>query len=89
MRILTVLLVLGLMAVTPIAFAGEPVINHLADALSGHNDFIETNAYVAKTISLENVPYANVLNADLRIKASTPIGTDSFRKGIVEVGLEW
>ncbi len=52
-------------------------------------DYIETNMYVAKTISLENVPYAKVLNADLRIKMSTPIGDNSFRKGILEVGLEF
>ena len=71
------------------AFAGEPVINHIADAFSGHNDYIETWGYVAKTINLEKVPFVSILNADLRIKMATPIGEESFEKGILEVGLEF
>ena len=71
------------------AFAGEPVINHLADLASGHNDYIETWGYVAKTISLEEVPFISILNADSRVEMATPIGDDSFRKGILKVGLEF
>ena len=88
-KTIAIALVLGLMTISLPAFAAEPVIDHLADALSGHNDYIETWGYVAKTISLEKVPFVSVLNADLRLKIGTPIGTDSFRKGIVEVGLEF
>ena len=89
MKVIAIVLVLGLMAISPLVFAGEPVINHIADAFSGHNDYIETWGYVAKTIDLEGMPLVGILNADLRIKASTPIGDDSFRKGILEVGLEF
>jgi len=80
---------LGLMTISLPVFAGEPVINHIADAFSGHNDYIETWGYVAKTIDSEKLPFISVLNADLRIKMSTPIGNDSFEKGILEVGLEF
>ena len=90
MRIaIAIALILGLMAITSPTFAGEPVINHIADAFSGHNDYIETWGYVAKTISLEKVPYVKVLNADLRIEIATPIGEESFEKGILKVGLEF
>ena len=89
MRIaLTLILVLGLMAISPFVFA-DTVLDHTADAMSGHNDYIETWAYVAKTISLEEVPYISTLNADLRIEMATPIGDDGFRKGIFKVGLEF
>ncbi len=71
------------------AFAGEPVIKHIEDALTGNNDYLETRVYVAKTIDLEKVPYAKALNADLRIKVSTLIGEGSFKTGILECGLEW
>ena len=71
------------------AFAGEPVIKHIEDALTGNNDFLETRVYIAKTIDLENVPYAKALNADLRIKVSTLLGEGSFRTGILEMGIEW
>ena len=89
MRILTVLLVLGLMTISPLVFAGEPAIKHLGDILTADNDYLETNIYVAKTISLEKTPYLNVLNADLRVKLSTPIGDGFVRSGILEVGLEF
>lgn len=88
-KTIAIALVLGLMTISLPVFAGEPVINHLADFAVGDNDYIETNMYVAKTISLEKTPYLNVLKADLRIKMSTPIGDNSFRKGILEVGLEF
>ncbi len=88
MKILTVLLVLGLMTISLPVFA-DTVADHLGDALTGKNQYIETNMYMAKTISLENVPYAKALNSDLRIKASTPIGNGSFRSGVLEIGLEF
>ena len=81
-------MIIGLF-VAPVCFAGEPVINHIADAFSGHNDYIETWMYGAVTIDLEKVPLVNILNADLRIKMSTPIGNYCFEKGILETGLEW
>ena len=83
------LLAVGLMTISSPVFAGEPVINHIADAFSGKNDYIETWGYVAKTISLEEVPYIKILNADLRIEMATPIGDECFEKGILKVGLEF
>ena len=81
-------MILGLMTISP-CFAGEPVVNHIADAFSGHNDYIVTRGYVAKTISLEKVPFVSILNADLRVKAGTPIGEGFGRSGVLEVGLEF
>jgi len=89
MKFLALALMIGILAISLPVFAGEPVINHIADLASGHNDYIETWGYVAKTIDLEGMPFIGVLNADLRIKASTPIGDNSFREGILEVGLEF
>ncbi len=84
-----ILLVMIMMLMPVVCFAGDPVIDHIGDALSGRNDFINTNMYVAKTISLEKAPFVNVLNADLRIKMSTPIGDGSFRSGELSIGLEF
>ncbi len=89
MKWLIVFCLVVMLSLPVLAYAGEPVINHIADAFSGKNDYIETWGYVAKTIDLEGMPFIGVLNADLRIKASTPIGENSFRKGILEVGLEF
>ena len=88
-KLLVLLAVVALVAIAGSAYAGEPVIKHIGDALTGRNDFLETRVYVAKTIDLENVPYAKALNADLRIKVSTLLGEGSFRNGILECGLEW
>ena len=82
-------LVICLMFIAPLCFAGEPVINHIVDLATGNNDFIETRIYGAVTVDLEEVPYLNVLNADLRIKLGTKIGDGAFRSGILETGLEW
>ena len=89
MKILTLALMIGILAISLPVFAGEPVINHIADAFSVHNDYIETWGYVAKTIDSEKLPFISVLNADLRIEMATPIGNDSFEKGILKVGLEF
>ncbi len=88
-KLIVALAVLAIVGVSGLAFAGDPVIDHIGDALTGRNDFLETRVYVAKTIDLENVPYAKALNADLRIKVSTFIGEGSFRTGILECGLEF
>ena len=89
MKWLIVFCLVAMLSLPLVAFAGEPVINHLADLASGHNDFVETWGYIAKTIDSEKLPFISVLNADLRIEMATPIGNDSFEKGILKVGLEF
>ena len=87
-KLLVFAFLVALIAIAGSCYA-DTVADHTADALTGKNQYIETNIYVAKTISLEKTPYLNVLNADLRVKLSTPIGDNSFRSGILEVGLEF
>ncbi len=71
------------------AFAGEPVIKHIGDALVGNNDYIATSGYIAYTVKedvkIKDIP---ILPKNLRIKLGTPIGDGAFRTGTLEVGIE-
>ena len=67
----------------------DNVFDDLTDTLKGRNENLPFDLYVAKTISLEEIPYANILNADLRIKLSTPFGEKFFNEGRLQAGLEF
>jgi len=88
MKIFAIAIVaLGLLAISPLVFA-DTFADKSIDALVGKNDAIETSLYVAKTFSLDDVPFIGTL-ADLRIKATTFVGDDFFDKGELSIGLEF
>ena len=68
------------------AFA-DNVFDDAGDILKGRNEDFLVDLYVAKTISLEKVPYN--AGADLRIKLSTPYGDTFFERGALSIGLEF
>ncbi|HEB13620.1 MAG TPA: hypothetical protein ENI13_01420 [candidate division CPR3 bacterium] len=67
----------------------DTVLDHLGDAMTGRNDYIETSAYIAyttkDTLSIKGIP---IIPKGVRIKLGTPIGDGAFRSGTLQVGIE-
>ena len=69
------------------AFA-DNFFDDFTDVIKGRNEDLPMRVYGAITIQKDK-PVLNLLNADLRIKASTPLGDKFFEEGLIETGLEW
>jgi hypothetical protein len=87
-RLISLICLVGIMAISLPVFA-DNVWDDISDTLKGRNEDLPLNLYVAKTISLEKVPFVNILNADLRMKVSTPYGEEFCERGELSIGLEF
>ena len=90
MKALTLILALGIMAISLPALADDCFIDQTIDVLSGRHDQCETWGYAAYTtkdvVKVMGVP---VLPKGFRIKAATVLGQDFLEVNKVEMGIEF